>query len=270
MTDNWRGRWWRGFKKELADIGPISGLAGLGAGGVALTESVLLSGGAVVFVICGSVGIAAYRSYPEPLTNPESIVGQTFSPPSEIPPLTREVPYIGVFGETKSGKSTLLRKLMNDTGKAKPTRGSHATVLRTNGANPQVFVLLDGEGESPAEQSKICKNADLLFFVVDHNISDAETRISTPRKEDHLKFWKSMSTFFNDRDKDIQTIHVLLNKKDCWIKSSASDDFHTWGRNLVDGIKSQVSCRDVTVSPHSNFETDYVSYVWAKIEEFVT
>ena len=269
MTESWHGRWWRGFKKELADIGPISGLAGVGAGGVALTESVLLSFGAVLAVIVGSVGTAAYRSYPEPLTDPESIVGQTFSPPSEIPPLSREVPYIGVFGETKSGKSTLLRKLLKDTDKTKPTRGSHATVLRTNGANPRVFILFDGEGESPSEQSKICKNADLLFFVVDHNISDSETRISGPRKENHLKFWRSMSTFFNDRQTDIQTIHVLLNKKDCWSKSATSAEFRSWGDDLVDGIKSRVRCRHVTVDPHSNFETDDISHVWSKIEGFI-
>lgn len=186
-----------------------------------------------------------------------------------MPPLLRDVPYIGVFGETKSGKSTLLRKLLQDTSQTKPTRGLHATVLRTNGAQPRVFVLLDGEGESPSEQSKICKNADLLFFVVDHNISDTETRISKARKDEHLKFWKTMSTFFKDRAAAVQAIHILMNKKDRWSNSATSEEFCAWGSNLVDEVKSRVNCYDVTVSPHSNFKTDDISHVWSKIEEFV-
>lgn len=250
-------------------MAPISGLAGVGVGGIALAESFLLSGGAVLVVVGGSIGIAAYRSYPEPLTDPESLIGQTFSPPSSIPALTEDVPFVGVFGETQSGKSTLLRKLQMDTEKPTPTRGLHATALRTNGLNPKVFFLLDGEGENPAEQSKICIKADLLFFIVDHSLSDIDVRISNERKNDHMLFWKNMSPFFNDRDKDIDKIHVLLNKKDCWQGSSSAPEFASWGDELTELINSRVRCDDVTVEPHSNFETNDIILVWSKIEEFV-
>jgi hypothetical protein len=270
VNKKWRGRWWGGFKKELQDNSYISGLAGIGSGGIGLIASVPLSVGAVIFVIGGSIYIAAYRSYPEPLADPESLVGRTFSPFTSIPLLSDEIPYIGVFGETKSGKSTLLRMLQRDTRKSKSTRGLHATALRTNGAHPKVFFLLDGEGESPAEQSKICQKADLLFFVVDHNLSDSEVRISKDRKQEHVKFWKSMSTFFKDRDAEIKKIHVLLNKKDCWQVSAGASGFVSWGDELIDAINARVRCDNVTVDPHSNFETDDISLVWLKIEEFVT
>lgn len=264
-----RGRWWKGFKEELSHIAPLTALAGVGAGGVALAGSVLLSGGAVLLVVGGSIGIAAYRSFPLPSVDPESIVGQTFSPLSSIPQLSEDVPFVGVFGETKTGKSTLLRKLQLDTQRPKPTRGLYAAALRTHGPNPKVFFLLDGEGESPAEQSRICKDADLLFFIVDHNLSDTDIRISGSRKDEHMKFWKDMATFFKDRTSEVARIHILLNKKDCWQKSTAKSEFLGWGDELVNTIKLGVRCGGVTIDPHSNFETDDVSTVWSKIEETI-
>ena len=269
MSNNLNGRWWNNFKKEVAEIAPLSGLAGIAVGGIALVESLLLSGGAVLVVVGGSIGFAAYRSYPKPLTDPETLVGEIFSPLSSIPELTKDVPFIGVFGETKSGKSTLLKKLQLNTDRPKPTRGLHAIALRTNGSNPTVFFLLDGEGENPAEQSKICIKSDMLFFVVDHNLSDSDVRVSNERKDSHTNFLDMMSRFFEDRDGHLQKIHILLNKKDCWKKSANAFLFEQWGDSLASSVKLKIICKEITVDPHSNFETDCISSVWSKIEDFV-
>jgi GTP-binding protein EngB required for normal cell division len=263
---NWT-EWWPGIKSEVKETSAWTGLGGVAVGalgGAVATPVVgLLAAGAVVTL---TVGRAAVVSFPASRTDPDDLIGQTFTSVSQIPLLSRRVPIVGVLGESGSGKSTLVETLKRESGNAEPTRQIYATVLRSGGSTPSTFILLDGQGEDTGQQFSICDEADAIFIFVDHTKEPNGAAIVTDRRNEHEAYLDRMIPFIARRDGEMKAVHLLLNKRDNWSRSQRADELSAWGSEIEKRLVNEAKQEPIRVRAHSNLWAKDINKVWKEIE----
>jgi GTP-binding protein EngB required for normal cell division len=263
---NWK-EWWPGIKSEVKDTSAWTGLGGVAAGavgGAVATPVVgLLAAGAVISI---TLGRAVVVSFPALRTDPDDLIGMTFTSVAQIPPLSRLVPIVGVLGESGSGKSTLVETLKRESGSAEPTREIYATVMRSGGSTPSTFILLDGQGEDTGQQFSICDEVDAVFVFVDHTKEPTGAAIVADRRNEHEAYLGRMIPFIARRAGELKAVYVLLNKHDNWSRSQRADELALWGSEIEKRLVNDGKQKPVRVRAHSNLWAKDINKVWQEIE----
>lgn len=265
-----RKRKWKTWPKqtasELNSIGGVVGVGGiiLGGAGAVLGASIAL--GAGVFLAAGAVGYAGVKTFPRKLVDPKQIVGNRLSSIGELEKLSDRIPRVGIVGSSSSGKSTLVEKLMRSANAPEPTADVYIAILRSGGANPKIFALIDGAGEEYPQQFSVAEAADLLFIVLDHNEGDYDATIKKTRLDDHRSFIKQLTAFLKGKSFADQFV-ILLNKKDNWGRSANAYDFESWAHQVKNDLSEVVQGTRIFVREHSNWDVDCVNQFWTEVEE---
>ncbi len=150
--------WPRG---TVGSLGAASGLLSLG--GVAISVAGVATGTAATpfivaigaLTVSATVGWAAHQGFPELRYIPE--VGEEVSPES-LDTLRGQVVRIGVLGVGGVGKTTLMDHIRRKPSKKQTTERPYATLISL--PNGRHVALIDGPGQSPAEQRGIAERAD--------------------------------------------------------------------------------------------------------------
>jgi predicted GTPase len=263
-------RQWKAWPKRTADelnsIGGVVGVGGLiiGGAGAVLAAPIVL--GAGVFLAAVVVAYASIKGFPEKLVDPELIVGTQLSSIGELSKLSKRIPRVGIVGSSSSGKSTLVEKLMRSTDVPDPTAAVYITILRSGGAKPKVFALIDGAGEEYQQQFSVAEAADLLFIVLDHNEDEVDANIDKSRLVDHDSFIRQLTPFLRGKSFADQFV-VLLNKNDNWKQSSQASEFECWGNEVKAALSAVVKGDKIAIRNHSNWDVDCINHFWTEVEE---
>lgn len=265
-------QWTRWLVRIIEELNSISGIVGLGgvilggAGYILSAPATLILGGLLAL---SALGYAGVKTFPKVLTDPEQIVGQRLSSVGELKGLSKRIPRVGIVGSSSSGKSTLVEKLLRSVHAPDPTLDVYIAILRSGGAKPKVFALIDGAGEEYQQQFSVAEVADLLFIVLDHNEGEADVAIRKARLDDHRSFIKQLTAFLRGKGFADQFI-ILLNKEDNWIRSTQAKEFKEWGEEIKAELSAVVQGNRISIREHSNWNVDCVNYIWTEVEEKTT
>ena len=261
-------RWSEWPREILKKLESVSGLVGIA--GVALTVSgaTFLDGGAATAlsigggsIVVGVLGYAIWEAIPPVLKNASDLVGHTLDL-TELANISPPIRKLAIVGPTRTGKTTLKRRLLFQLPPDERTQAARATIVSIP-TNPVTYLaVLDGGGESFSQQFKIAAPADHLCLVIDHNISDHDTEVSAERKEETVEFMKQIRGHLLEMKSPQKIwIEVLANKKDLWEKLSGKDR-----KPFIDFVSAETRkwedgnfCRDVRMVPHSNKNPDDVT-----------
>lgn len=261
-------RWSEWPKKTAAELNSLGGVVGIGGvllGGAGAVLSAPFVLGAGVLLAIGAVGYAGFKSFPEELTDPESIIGERLESTEILDRLSRRIPRVSVVGSGGTGKSTLVEKLLRSVDAPDPTADVYVAILRSGGENPKVFALVDGSGEDYPQQFAVAETADLLFIVFDHNEGKKEAAIQRSRLEDHESFLLQLISCLRGKNFSDNCI-ILLNKRDNWKRSTQAEDFVSWGEEIKMQLSQVLPGNKILVREHSNWDVDCINLFWTEVE----
>ncbi len=258
-----RKGWVENFKSEMKDIGGLTSLFGglVAASATVMAVPAIAIGGVVI--TGGGILVAGFRAIPDKLESPKKYVKKTIKIDklNDVEPILR----VGVIGNTKSGKSTLLDKMQLNTFTNERTDELYATILMPIQSSNYI-AFIDGAGQEYTQQFTIIDNSDFLLLLVDHNGEDG-VRVSNDRLNSHQDFIVQMIQHINKNNMKKQ-IHLLLNKEDKWSVSNTKEAllqrFEEYKQLL-----SQNPLVKLTSSSHSNFIDRDIANIWDKLNQEV-
>ena len=223
-------RWSEWPREILKKLESVSGLVGIA--GVALTVSgaTFLDGSAAAalsigggFIVVCVLGYAIWEAIPPVLKNASDLVGHTLDL-TELANIFPPICKLAIVGLTRTGKTTLKRRLQFHLPPDERTQSARATIVPIPTNPVKYLAVLDGGGENFSQQFKIAAPADHLCLVIDHNISDHDTDVSAERKEETVEFMKQIRGHLLESESPQKSwIEVLANKKDLWEQLSGKD-----------------------------------------------
>jgi GTPase SAR1 family protein len=175
-----------------------------------------------------AIAIAAYKAIPPIFRHPDALIGQRLSLDkldNIYPPLFR----LGVVGPSMVGKTTLLKRILQQVPLYQRTLEVHAYVAVLQRSPILYLAMLDGPGQGFADQFNIASHADILCIILDHNASDHEKSINEDRIQEHLMFQQQLRWHLakearkpSKEARKPSSVHLLLNKRDLWEDSSVT------------------------------------------------
>jgi hypothetical protein len=129
------------------------------------------------------------------------------------------------------------------------------------------LAVLDGRGESVAQQFEIADQAEILLVLLDHNEIDNKTDPSNDRLKAHNYFGVQLRDYLIDHANNRRLfaargrrVHILLNKKDLWSKASAEEqqDLRKVFAAEVQAWKTALGA-EVTSAEHSNASAEDIA-----------
>jgi hypothetical protein len=249
-----------------------------------LTEPVpaaLLAAGGLVIAVVGAtlalpVALAAaggsaiwagFRSWPRKYKGPSDLLGEplTLDDLNEVdPPVFK----LGLVGPSRSGKTTLLRRIGQQPSPAQDERTQqiYARVFAVN-QNPLGFLaVLDGSGFALHQQFTLIEHTDFLCIVLDHNKGDDGRTLEEHRLNGHVEFLDQLKTYMLENKHNILYINFLLNKRDLWQGQPEAKRLLAWFSQQADGWRTTFRNIEVTHFQFSNSMADDV----VKLEERIS
>jgi uncharacterized protein (DUF305 family) len=220
-------RWGQWPKRVSEEINGISGVAGLGGVAVSAGGLTFLAGAAAmtltglgVIAVVGAVGYAAYKAVPPRMRSPEDLVGQVINV-SELDDIHPSIKTLAIIGSTQAGKTTLKSRLSFDFSPKTRTQDISAYVVSLPTSPTNYLAILDGAGDTYAQQFLIAEKCDLLCVMVDHNISHVVSAIDLSRLEQHKSLLEQVRRYLDQTDtKQKSQARILINKHDLWRSES--------------------------------------------------
>jgi hypothetical protein len=197
----------------------VLALAGLLVSG--LSRNILIGVGVLIAVV--TVLTCVSKAWPPPVTTPSQL-GNREIPLADLDSIEPPVPAIGIIGPAAVGKTTLMNGMLQF-----PTPGAQSTTQRvTAHVSPVLresatyFAIIDGRGDSFAQQFEVAEHSDIILLLLDHN--DLNKRHPNDnRLAAHANFGDQLREFLNDHRDRPKQVHLLLNKKDLWIAADSAD-----------------------------------------------
>lgn len=157
-----------------------------------------------------------WTSFPPPIREATNLIGEAVKL-EELQYITPKVQKLAIIGPSRTGKSTLKKCLNFDSSPDKRTQDTTATItpICSNPITP--IAILDGGGERLTQQFKIAEEADYLFVVVDHNISDEETSLCEQRLQEAKYFMEQVRGHLKETKCSAKVwVELIANKRDLW------------------------------------------------------
>lgn len=262
-------------------IGKINGISGLVTVlGTALafassimpdktTEKNVLIVGIVLIAL--SLIYVVFTAIPPYFRRAEDLVGKAIDI-SELDSIYPPILTMAIVGYTQAGKTTLKNRLSVKVAEQNRTQSVTAFIISMQMTPPKYIAIFDGGGEQFSQQFEISKSADCLCFVLDHNISDVDTKIDQKRLHDHTDFLNQVRWhLIHAKCARKKWISILINKRDLWEKADALEkiDFEAYCDNEVNMWKSGNFAESVNSYPYSNENSNdiakFMSQIVAKI-----
>lgn len=127
---------------------------------------------------------------------------------------------IAVAGLGDAGKTTLIENLCNTLPKGERTSGKGGYVVNLSTNSYNYAAILDGSGQSIPIQNSLITKANIIIFVVDHNIAATDIRIDERRVREHISFIQQAVDHLLDNGYSPRHFYLLLNKRDKWNRNS--------------------------------------------------
>ena len=263
-------RWSEWPRKISEELNSVTGLLTVGgavltwAGGGAATAlgivGWVITIGALVYAIC--------RAIPPAMENADDLVGKTLDliELNNISPPIRKLAFVG---PTRTGKTTLKRRLQFEPSPNERTQAATATIVPIL-TNPVTYLaVLDGGGESFPQQFKIAELADHLCLVVDHNNSNDDPSVSGERRIETVKFMTQIREYLLETESPKKvSVEVLVNKRDLWETLPVKDR-----KTFLDFVSEETKkwkdgnfSKDVRMATHSNQNIDDVARFMNKLK----
>jgi Ethanolamine utilisation - propanediol utilisation len=224
-------RLWKNWPKQLTtELNSVSGIAGVGgtalsvAGWTAVAGTVGIAFGVLgIAIAAGALGHAIWKSIPPQLQKPEDLVGQNLSL-DVLAKVHPPIPTLGIVGPSRAGKTTLKSRLSLQPTPTKRTQVVTAYIAPLVTTPVKYIAILDGGGESYAQQFAVAAPAEIICAVLDHNSSDTAATVDAGRMASHSLFMQQMRGYLSEAQKGrAGWVHLLLNKRDLWETSSGDE-----------------------------------------------
>jgi len=249
-------RKWKNWPARAYDsLNQAGGLLGIGGiviavAGVAFTAPVVIGIGAATVV--GTTGYALIKGFPPKLKEPREFVGQkiTFT---ELTNLSEEIIKMGIFGASKSGKSTFQEHAIISNTPNSVTHDLSAAMVALQTNPPRIIALLDGDGKKFSQQFNVVKHANVLFIFLDHNSTNTSDQLINERLQEHDEYLNQLEGYLKEeKDGIISQIHFILNKKDLWQNSQGKQTLLKWFTEIIEKWKNKNLAKKITYCEHSN------------------
>lgn len=126
------------------------------------------------------------------------------------------VPKIGIVGAASVGKTTLIENLVGEENTKYVTYDRSGYIYLLDSRADRFAILLDGQGQSRAQQTDIAKNSEILIILFDHNDSDQHSKVSDDRLKEHRDFLTVLIDRLRTSRHHPRQVLFLLNKQDLW------------------------------------------------------
>lgn len=182
-------------------------------------------------------------------------------------PAVKKISIIGIAGV---GKTTLIEHLCRKKRSSTTTTGKPIAYIHNFSTTINKYAaLLDAEGQSLSKQLDLALESDILIILVDHNFSDRDTLIDDNRFLAHANFLIQLKDRLDTSNHKPSWIHLLLNKKDLWIKNSTQKRINDFYIRTVNSLNQNHPQSIVNKSQHSNPSSDSITEILLKIEEYL-
>lgn len=185
----------------------------------------------------------------------------TIIPIDKLKKQSPQMKRIAISGLGDVGKTTLIKNFSNALRSKERTYGKGCYVVNLSNNSYNYAAILDGTGQKIDIQNSLILEADIVIFIVDHNISNSEVTIDNERLFEHNTFVEQAIDKMIDEEHFPPYIYILLNKKDLWKQNLEKDQekLIKASRKLEEFIQETLPRSTVIYRPFSNEETALVT-----------
>jgi GTPase involved in cell partitioning and DNA repair len=269
----------RRFRSEIT--GTAGGLSAAGATIAGVSQGIAAIGlfaatGPVAIAITvggsalalGGLTAAVFRSVP-PKKQSASEFNSRHITLSQLAELHPPVLKLGIVGDTRAGKTTLINRILQKPRPKDRTQGVGAYIAALQTSPVEYVALIDGSGEEFSDQFQIAERADVLVMLLDHNKSATVSQIDPDRISENRDFHRQIRTHLasvrEGQSKD--AVYILINKRDLWQQEAGEKQRELL--NVVDQLaetwRTSALAQKVVVLRHSNLSQDDVSAFLTRI-----
>jgi len=215
---------------------------------------------------------ALWRARPPELLDASNLVGTELEV-HQLDNVYQPLPKLGVVGPVEVGKSTLVNNLRQKPAPGERTQVVRAYVTSFQTTPTRYLAIVDGGGDPLAQQFNVAAPADVLFIVLDHNLSDEEETVDRGRVNSCKYFAQQLRGYLRTErsNNPVGWVHVLMNKRDLWENAPRSDQ-----QQIQELLEEEVAAwqnsnltQRVTSTPYSNSYTGDVNTLLDKLIAFV-
>jgi hypothetical protein len=269
---------WPIFQREI--VGPWAGISAAGATVAGVSGGLVAIGIAapvlVPIVVAGSIiavtGLAAVglRSIPRRSPSVDDLRAQEI-PVEQLTELHPRVVSIGIVGDSRAGKTTLIKRIMHLPAPSERTVGVTAHLVALQTSPPQHIAIIDGGGEEFVDQFKVTKYADILLVILDHNASDSDATIDHVRLDYGTTFQRQIRSYLKTERGGAPKpdVYIIGNKRDLWEGESGRDHFVSYLNEGLASWQASNLANKATLLIHSNFEQDDIANLVKLVASYV-
>lgn len=177
---------------------------------------------------------------------------------------------VGIVGEASVGKTTLIENLVGEENTKEVTYDRSGYVYRLDSGTDRFAVLLDGQGQSRAQQNDIAISSDVLVILLDHNDSHQEFFVRDRRLQDHRDFLIVLRDRLKNSKHYPLRVLFLLNKQDLWSRASNFDKSKL--KSFLDEEKGKYiefarSSKGIKSMYFSNYATSFLTKIRKELKK---
>ncbi len=220
----------------------------------------------IILIFLGLI-LVVYLSWPEIIIKTKDKLGQNIALET-AEKLRPKILKIGIVGLSSVGKTTLTENIIQS--KYSNERTVHTSIIVCNNRiKPnEYFGLIDGPGNNTPEQFQIIRNSDILIILFDHNLQENDIKINDDRLRDVSNLNNQFRNLFNQNGIKLEQIHLILNKKDLWIKEDDlnKEKLKEWFDEEIKRWNTGSYSRFVTSDQHSNKINEDLNHLISKLK----
>jgi len=261
------GEWPGRFMRESNSANGVFGITGVALGGVGIALASPVAAATAFLVSASMFGWCLIRAIPPLKLQANEHLGQVFDDIDDIEKIDPPLPCIGFVGVSRSGKTTLLSRVIADVAQPVRTEEPYFVITNVPGDIDHLFILMDAAGQQFSQQFKVLDKADYIVALIDSSASEISRDIDRVRLNQHEQLLQQFEGYLRRSPRRPKALHLLLNKRDLWEGESGETRFRQW----VDSQEARwrtIPEIEFSFDTHSNFKAEDTPKIIQKIRDW--